>query len=86
MNAAANARIESEAEVRAYIQNLKYAIENGAAINFQVTRGVDENRDKKYTNLYTVNTLFPDDDPAEALKRELRTLSEKEYIQNGRNP
>lgn len=85
MDAAANARIESEAEVRAYIQNLKYAIENGAAINFQVTRRVDENRDKKYTNLYTVNTLFPDDDPAEALKRELRTLSVQDYMRTVRD-
>lgn len=80
MNAAANARIESEPEVRAYIQNLKYAIENGATINFQIKRRVDENRDEKYTNLYTVNTLFPDDDPAEALRRELRTLSVQDYM------
>lgn len=80
MNAAANARIESEPEVRAYIQNLKYAIENGATINFQIKRHVDENRDEKYTNLYTVNTLFPDDNPAEALRGELRTLSVQDYM------
>ena len=54
-----NVRIESEIEVKAYIQNLKYAINNGAKINFQAKRLVDDNRDERYTNQYTVNTLFP---------------------------
>ena len=76
-----NSRIESETEVRAYIQNLKFALNNGAKINFQVKRLVDENRDEKYTNQYTVNTLFPDENPVDALKRELLTLSVEEYMQ-----
>lgn len=37
-----NARIESEIEVKAYIQDLKFALNNGAKINFQVRRLVDE--------------------------------------------
>lgn len=73
-------RIESELEVRTYIQNLKYAIDNGAKITFQAKRLVDENRDEKYTNQYTVNTLFPDESPEEALKRELKALTVEEYI------
>lgn len=76
-----NSRIESETEVRAYIQNLKFALNNGAKIDFQVKRLVDENRDEKYTNQYTVNTLFPDENPVDALKRELLTLSVEEYMQ-----
>ena len=32
------ARIESELEVKAYIQDLKFALNNGAKINFQVKR------------------------------------------------
>ena len=76
-----NSRTESETEVRAYIQNLKFALNNGAKINFQVKRLVDENRDEKYTNQYTVNTLFPDENPVDALKRELLTLSVEEYMQ-----
>ena len=75
------ARIESEIEVKSYIQNLKYALNNGAKINFQENRYVDENRDEKYTNQYTVNTLFPDENPVDALKRELLTLSVEEYMQ-----
>ena len=54
-----NARIESELEVKTYIQDLKFALNNGAQINFQAKRRVDENREEKYTNQYTINTLFP---------------------------
>lgn len=75
-----NSRIESELEVKSYIQNLKYALNNGAKITFQVKRLVDENREEKYTNQYTVNTLFPNENPVEALKRELKTLKVEEYI------
>ena len=75
-----NERIESRIEVEAYIQNLKYAIENGAKIEFQARRRVDENRDERYTNLYTVNTLFPNENPVEAIKRELLTLTVEEYM------
>lgn len=73
-------RIESELEVNSYIQNLKYAINNGATISFQIHRLVDDNRDEKYTNQYTVNTLFPNEDPTEAVKRELLTLSVENYM------
>ena len=76
-----NSRIESETEVRAYVQNLKFDLNNGAKIDFQVKRLVDEKRDEKYTNQYTVNTLFPDENPVDALKRELLTLSVEEYMQ-----
>ena len=75
------ARIESELEVKTYIQNLKFALNNGAQINFQAKRLVDEKRDEKYTNQYTVNKLFPDENPVDALKRELLTLSVEDYMQ-----
>lgn len=75
-----NERIESRIEVEAYIQNLKYAVENGAKIEFQARRRVDENRDERYTNQYTVNTLFPNENPVEAIKRELLTLTVEEYM------
>lgn len=73
-------RIESELEVRAYLQNLKYALNNGAKINFQAKRLVDEKREEQYTNQYTVSTLFPNENPLDALKRELLTLSVEEYM------
>ena len=78
-------RIESELEVKAYIQNLRYALNNGAKIEFQIKRRVDENRDEKYTNMYTVNTLFPDENPVDALKRELLTLTHENYIKTVRD-
>ncbi len=74
-------RIESELEVKTYLQNLKFALNHGAKIQFQAKRLVDEKRDEKYTNQYTVNKLFPNEDPVAALKRELLTLSEKDYMQ-----
>lgn len=75
------ARIESEIEVKSYIQNLKYAINKGARITFQVKRLVDDKRDEKFTNQYTINKLFPDENPLEALRRELLSLSVDEYMQ-----
>ena len=75
------ARIESELEVNAYIQNLKFALNNGARIDFQSKRIVDEKRDEKYTNQYTVNKLFPDENPEDALKRELLMITVEDYMQ-----
>ena len=75
------ARIESELEVKSYIQDLKFALNNGAKIDFQAKRVFDEKRDEKYTNQYTVNKLFPDENPVDALKRELLTLSVEDYMQ-----
>lgn len=74
-------RIESEIEVKAYIQDLKFALNNGAKIDFQAKRLVDEKRDERYTNQYTVNKLFSDENPVDALKRELLTLSVEDYMQ-----
>ena len=74
-----NARIESELEVKAYIQNLKFALNNGAKINFQIKRLVDDKREERYTNQYTVNTLFPNENPVEALRKELLSLTAEDY-------
>ena len=73
-------RIESESEIKTYIDRLKYALDHGAQINFQIERRVDEERAPRYTNKYTIHTLFPDEDPVIALKRELKTLTVQEYI------
>lgn len=75
-----NSRIETEIEVRAYIQDLKYALDNGAKINFQAKRFVDKERDEYFTNEYTVGVLFPNENPLEALRRELKQLTVSDYI------
>jgi hypothetical protein len=77
----ANTRIESELEVRAYLQNLRYALAHNAELTFQIEREVDNNRDQQYTNRFTVADLFPDEDPVVALRRELQSLSVEEYMQ-----
>lgn len=75
-----SARIESELEVRSYIQNLQYALEHDAKIIFQEVRQVDGVRDIHYTNTYALATLFPDDEPVTALRRELKSLTVEEYM------
>lgn len=76
-----HSRIEDEIEVKAYIDDLKYALKRGAKIEFQARRLVDEKREEKYTNQYTISKLFPNENPVDALKKELLTLSVEEYIQ-----
>ena len=73
-------RIESEIEVRTYIAKIKYALNNGAKITFQEERFVDEQRDIKHTNKYTMATLFPKENPVDVLRRELLTLTVEDYI------
>ncbi len=73
-------RIESELEVRAYLQDLKYALDHGAQLTFQAERNVDANRPVRFTNKFTVADLFPNEDPAKALRRELKTLTIEEYL------
>ena len=75
------ARIESELDVRANLQDLKYALEHGAKLTFQEERLVDQHRDQRYTNRFTVADLFPDESPVTALKRELQKLTVEEYMQ-----
>ena len=74
-------RIESELEVRAYLQNLFYALDHGAKLSFQVERQIDQKRDRRYTNKYTISDLFPDENPVDAIKHELKQLTIGNYIQ-----
>ena len=76
-----SARIESELEVQSYLQNLRYALENNATVKFQMIRKVDENRDERYTNRFTIADLFPNENPTNVLRRELQTLTVEEYMQ-----
>lgn len=75
-----NSRIETLLEVQDYIDKLKYSLDSGATITFQRYRKVDENKDEKYTNAYTVDKLFPNEDAVIALQRELKLLSVENYI------
>lgn len=78
-------RIESELEVCAYLQNLRHALAHGARLTFQQDRRVDQNREPRHTNRYTVADLFPDENPADALRRELQLLTVEEYMQTVRD-
>jgi len=73
-------RIESELEVLSYLQDLKYALNHGANLTFQAERLVDQHRNLRYTNRYTVAELFPNENPVDALKHELQSLTIGEYM------
>jgi len=76
-----NKRIESEKEVQTYIQNLRYALKNGTIFQFQGQRLVDEKRNIRFTNEFTIRDLFPNENPTDSLKRELLSLTKENYIQ-----
>lgn len=73
-------RIESKEEINAYLAKLRYALDTGAKLTFQEERRVDGLRDVKYTNKYTVAYLFPNENPVDALKRELKKLTVQDYM------
>lgn len=75
-------RKETKADVETFIAKLKYAIQNGSAtIIFQKKRKVDNIRDRKYTNRYTISKIFPNEDELDAIRRELLLLKIEEYIE-----
>lgn len=49
---------ETELEVRSFPNNLRYALDAGAKVKFEINRRVEQGKDPRYTNLYTVSTLF----------------------------
>ena len=69
-------------DVAAYLSKLRYALQDESTlIHFQEERCVDQNRQKEYTNVYTVAELFPDESPKEAMRRELANLKVQNYIE-----
>lgn len=75
-------RIEQKMEIKTYLDRLNYAILSGGSLMYLVEdRKVDEKREKRYTNRYTLATLFPQEDVVEAVKGELCTLSLADYIE-----
>lgn len=73
-------RIESRLDVQCFLQDLIYALDHNSIVRFQEVRQIDQHRDLRHTNKYTVADLFPNEDPVTVLKRELRKLTVKDYI------
>ena len=73
-------RIESELEVRTYLDRLRYALSNGMQILWQRYRFVDQLKAARYTNEYAMQILFPNEKPENVLRRELMKLSVEDYI------
>lgn len=73
---------ETEVDVETYIAKLKYSLEDHSTrIRFQRTRLCDEKKDVKYTNEYTFDDLFPDENESVVFRRELKNLTVGDYIE-----
>jgi len=82
MELAEENRIESSLEISTYLARLKYALSsNHVKIQFLQDRKLDNLRDEKYTNRFTVADLFPKEDPVVALHRELASLGVENYVE-----
>lgn len=75
-------RIESKLDIQTYLDRLRYALKSGSTkISFQRDRKVDQLREYRFTNRFTLGNIFPDEDEVEVLKRELALLTVEEYIE-----
>jgi len=78
-------RIESLLAVNTYLDRLRYALSTDAQIFLISQRQVDRLKQTRYTNRFTINKLFPDEDVITALRRELLLLKSKNYIETVRD-
>lgn len=72
--------VESIEKVDTFISQLKYVIKNNGILEFQEVRKCDKHRNIKFSNKYTINKLFPDEDLVKAIKRELILLKHCDYL------
>jgi len=76
-----NKRIESKIEVKDYLRKLLLALQHeGVVVRLKVDSFSDEHRNERYTNRFTINSLFPDEDVVLVLKRELSLITFENYI------
>ena len=81
MNTVDNSWKETLLEVNTFLDKLRYALEHGAKINIQMDRSADMNRsDYRCTTRYTIMNLFPNQKPSDAVKEEMKKLTEKNYL------
>lgn len=73
---------ETEAEINAFISNVRYCIESDdCQISVKSERRSEQNKDIKFTNRYAMGKLFPDEDPSDSMRRELIKLTKRNYIE-----
>jgi len=74
--------IESELEIYSFLSKVKYCIESGdCQISLKPERRSEQKKDIKFTNIYTLGELFPNENPVDVLKRELIKLTKRDYIE-----
>ncbi len=80
-----NYRIESKEEIETYLARLRYALDNGASLSIQRERRIDDDREEQYTNKFTIDDLFPNEDRNIAIRRELKQLTSADYLRTVRD-
>lgn len=73
--------IESESDVKSFLSRLNYGLTNGAQIQCMMQRVKDKDRDVRFSNHYTLSNLFPNENPTDALRKELLKLKPENYIE-----
>ncbi|MBI9010314.1 MAG: hypothetical protein JEZ05_09850 [Tenericutes bacterium] len=72
--------IDTLEEVMAYLAKLKYALmDSHCQIVFQESRKVDENRNPRFTNIFTISDLAPNQKPTDFIRKELAKLTVEDY-------
>jgi len=75
-------KTESREDIVAFIANIRYCIKSGdCKISFKSDRKNDVNKDVRFTNRYTINDLFPNENPVNIMKLELIKLKPENYIE-----
>ena len=76
-----DSRVETKNDIQDYLARLKYALKQSSTrIEFQRERNSDSEKDKEATNKFTIDSLFPDEIPTKAIRRELQKLKLTHYI------
>lgn len=81
MTANSRSRIESEIDVDLYLKDLVSALDHhNGRISFQMKSSSNQDRNERYTNRFTINHLFSNEDIPTVLKRELKLIRIENYI------
>ncbi|MGM0379906.1 MAG: hypothetical protein ACQEQE_09195 [Bacillota bacterium] len=76
-----DSRIETKFEIQDYLTKLKYALtQPSTRLEFLIERKSDAHKKEEVTNKFTIENLFPDEVPNQALRRELNKLKPTDYI------
>lgn len=72
--------VEDSSVVSTFLAKLKFMLENPCTSIQLDKKKSDQFKPYEYTNKFTLSNLFPNENPVDAMKRELRLLSLCDYL------